>query len=144
MRRYAKLSTLDLSLFREILTYFFDKCDKINIYFPNKAEGHLSSELSTFKNKFLDATHLVNMDEDFADLEASLEEKEGFSMIIASLNDEVKALLLEMKPELHLNLGLISGDKVLFFMSDDEECVIEANEHSEIFKSSLFNNFKTI
>lgn len=144
MRRYTKLSTLELSHFKEILNFFFDRCDKVNIYFPNAIKGSLSTEITTFKNKFLAATHIIENSDELANLEETLEEKEGFSMIIASLTPEVKTLLLEMKPQLHLSLGLISGDKVLFYLGDEDECVIEANEHSEIFTSPLFESFQII
>ena len=144
MRRYAKVSTLDLSHFKDILNFFFDRCDKVNIYFPNTVKGELGSEMNTFKSQFLAATHIIEESDELANLEEALEEKEGFSMVIASLTPEVKTLLLDMKPQLSLSLGLISGDKVLFYLGDDDECVIEANEGSEIFKSSLFDNFQTI
>lgn len=144
MRRYAKLSTLELSHFQEILNFFFDKCDKVNIYFPNTVKHALTEEVISFKNKFLAATHILEPSDELSLLEDSLEEKEGFSMIIASLTPEVKALLLDMKPQLHLSLGLIAGDKVVFYLGDDDECVIEANEGSEILTSSLFEGFQTI
>ena len=144
MRRYAKVSTLDLSHFKDILNFFFDRCDKVNIYFPNTVKGELGSEMNAFKSQFLAATHIIEESDELANLEETLEEKEGFSMVIASLTPEVKTLLLEMKPQLSLSLGLISGDKVLFYLGDDDECVIEANEGSEIFNSSLFDHFQTI
>lgn len=144
MRRYTKVSTLDLSHFKDILHFFFDRCDKVNIYFPNNVKSEFANELAAFKSNFLAATHIIEESDELASLEETLEEKEGFSMVIASLTDEVKALLLEMKPQLHLSLGLISGDKVLFYLGDDDECVIEANENSEIFNSSLFDSFQTI
>ena len=144
MRRYAKLSTLDLTHFQEILKFFFDICDKVNIYFPNATQGALSQEVTSFKNKFLAATHIIEASEELAGLEEALEEKEGFSMVIASLTPEVKELLLEMKPQLHLSLGLISGEKVLFYLGDEDECVVEANEGSEIFTSKLFESFQVI
>ena len=144
MRRYTKLSTLELSHFKEILTFFFDRCDKVNIYFPNAIKGSLSEDVTIFKNKFLSATHIIETSDELGELEETLEEKEGFSMNIASLTPEVKALLLEMKPQLHLSLGLISGDKVLFYIGDEDECVIEANDDSEIFNSNLFQSFQTI
>lgn len=144
MRRYTKLSTLELSHFKEILSFFFDRCDKVNIYFPNTIKGALSEEIITFKNKFLAATHIIEESDELGNLEETLAEKEGFSMIIASLTDEVKTLLLDMKPQLHLSLGLISGDKVLFYLGDEDECVVEANENSEIFKSKLFDSFQII
>lgn len=142
MRRYAKLSTIGTHLLSDILKFFFNRCDKVNIYFPNTISQE--SEVNTFKNEFLAATHIIENAEELASLEETLEEKEGFSMIIASLTDEVKALLLDMKSNLHLNLGLIEGDKVLFYIGDEDECVIEADEDSDIFTSSLFDSFKTI
>lgn len=142
MRRYSELSTIDLNLLSDILKFFFDKCDKVNIYFPNTTDE--TSEVATFKNRFLAATHIIENAEELGSLEETLEEKEGFSMIIASLTDEVKELLLGMKTNLHLNLGLIEGDKVLFYIGDEDECVIEADEDSDIFTSSLFDSFKTI
>lgn len=144
MRRYAKLSTFNLTKFQEILKFFFDRCDKVNIYFPNSNSDLLSEEVTTFKTKFLGATHIIEASEELSNLEESLEEKEGFSMVIASLTPEVKELLLQMKPELHLSLGLISGEKILFYVGDEEECVIEASEDSEIFKSQLFEAFQVI
>ena len=144
MRRYTKLSTLELSHFQEILKFFLAQCDKVNIYFPNATSGALSEELTSFKNKFLEATHIIEESEELGSLEETLEEKEGFSMVIASLTSEVKDLLLEMKPELRLSLGLIAGEKVLFYLGDEDECVIEANENSEIFNSPLFESFQII
>ncbi len=142
MRRYSKLSTIDSNLLIDILKFFFDRCDKVNIYFPNTTKE--TSEVNTFKNQFLAATHIIENAEELGSLEETLEEKEGFSMIIASLTNEVKTLLLDMKTNLHLNLGLIEGDKVLFYIGDEDECVIEADEDSDIFASSLFDSFKTI
>lgn len=144
MRRYAKLSTIDLNQFKDILNFFFDRCDKVNIYFPNNATGQKATDVNSFKTQFLSATHIIENADELATLEETLEEKEGFSMVIASLTEEVKTLLLQMKPNLHLDLGLIEGDKVLFYIGDEDECVIEADEDSEIFASPLFNNFKQI
>ena len=144
MRRYAQLSTLELTHFQEILKFFFDRCDKVNIYFPNVTKGTLSEEILTFKNKFLAATHIIEESEELGNLEETLEEKEGFSMVIASLTPEVKELLLQMKSQLHLSLGLISGEKVLFYLGDEDECVVEASEDSEIFNSKLFESFQVI
>lgn len=144
MRRYAKLSTIELNHLTDILNFFFNRCDKINIYFPNTVSGSTSQEMTTFKNKFLAATHIVENVEELASLEETLEEKEGFTMIIASLTEEVKSLLLNMNKNLHFDLGLIDGDKVLFYIGDGDECVIEADEDSDILTSPLFDSFKTI
>lgn len=144
MRRYTKLSTIELDTFREILNFFFKKCDKVNIYFPNSPRSATGDEITAFKNKFLSATHIIEDEDELTGLEESLVEKEGFTMIIASLNREVESLILEMKPELHLSLGLISGEKVLFYLGDEDECVIEDDESSELFNSELFSKFKTI
>lgn len=144
MRRYATLSTIEPSLFKEILIFFFNQCDKVNIYFPNTIKGNKAEELATFKTNFLSATHIIENPEELGSLEETLEEKDGFSMIIASLTEEVKELILQMKPHLHLNMGLISGDKVLFYLGDEDECVVEADDDSAIFESNLFDSFKTI
>ena len=144
MRRYAKLSSLDEKLFIDILKFFFDRCDKVNIYFPNVVKSAHLNDVNTFKTKFLAATHIIENPEELGNLEESLEEKDGFSMIIASLTEEVKELIIQTKPNLSLNLGLIEGDKVLFYIGDEDECVVEADEDSDIFKSSLFDTFKTI
>lgn len=144
MRRYAKLSTFDLTHFQEILKFFFNMCDKVNIYFPNSNSDAISEEINIFKTKFLAATHIIEESEELANLEETLEEKEGFSMVIASLTPEVQELLLQMKLQLHLSLGLISGEKVLFYVGDEDECVVEASENSEIFKSKLFESFQVI
>ena len=144
MRRYAKLSSIDKKLFIDILKFFFDICDKVNIYFPNTTKNAQAKEINTFKTNFLAATHIIENPEELGNLEESLEEKDGFSMIIASLTEEVKELIIQMKSNLSLNLGLIQGDKVLFYLGDEDECVVEADEDSDIFKSTLFDTFKTI
>ncbi len=143
MRRYAQLSSLDKELFNNILEFFFNKCDKVNIYFPNVLSAS-QSNVATFKNNFLSATHIIENPEELGDLENSLEEKEGFSMIIASLTSEVKTLLLQFDCSFSLNLGLIDGEKVLFYIGDEGECVVEAEDDSDIFASNLFDTFKTI
>ncbi len=140
MRRYAKLSQIATADLNQILNYLFTICDKINIYFPNTC----STEVASFKSQFLSATHIVENQEELSSLEETLEEKEGFSMIIASLTDEVKELILTMKPNFHLDLGLIAGDKVLFYWGDEDECVLETEEGSDLFSDSLFDNFKQI
>ncbi len=143
MRRYAQLSLLDKELFKTILEFFFDKCDKVNIYFPNDLSS-TQEKLALFKHNFLGATHIIENPEELGSLEESLEEKDGFSMIIASLTSEVKELLLQFDCGFALNLGLIDGDKVLFYIGDEGECVIEAEDDSDIFKTNLFDGFKTI
>lgn len=116
----------------------------MNIYFPNTTKNAQAKEINTFKTNFLAATHIIENPEELGNLEESLEEKDGFSMIIASLTEEVKELIIQMKSNLSLNLGLIQGDKVLFYLGDEDECVVEADEDSDIFKSTLFDTFKTI
>ena len=143
MRRYAQLSSLDKELFNNILEFFFNKCDKVNIYFPNVISSEQSDVIS-FKNNFLSATHIIENPEELGSLEDSLEEKEGFSMIIASLTSEVKSLLLQFDCSFSLNLGLIDGEKVLFYIGDEGECVVEAEDNSDVFASNLFDTFKTI
>ena len=143
MRRYAQLSSLDKELFNNILELFFNKCDKVNIYFPNVLSSS-QSNVTTFKNNFLSATHIIENPEELGSLEDSLEEKEGFSMIIASLTPEVQNLLLQFDSNFSLNLGLIDGEKVLFYIGDEGECVVEAEDDSDIFTSTLFDTFKTI
>ena len=140
MRRYTNPSALTSEHLTEIFKYLFDICDKVNIYFPHTA----SLEVLTFKNKFLEATHITLNDDERSSLEESLEEKEGYSMIIASLTNGVKELILSMPLSLHLNLGLIHGDKVLFYRDAEGECVIEDVEDSNIFSSSLFDIFTRI
>lgn len=143
MRRYAKLSSIDCELLKNIFSFFFNHCDKINIYFPDAADN-ASDEITTFKNNFLAATHIIENEEELASLEDALEEKDGFSMVIASLTPEVKELLLNMDLDLHLSLGLIQDDQVLLYLSEDSECVIEGDESSDMFNSPLFANFKAI
>lgn len=144
MRRYAKLSSLTPELLKDILNYFFNRCDKVNIYFPNTVHGKEVPAVTNFKNAFLAATHIIENADELSSLEETLEEKEGFSMVIASLTEEVKTLILNMPASLHLDLGLIAGEKVLFYIGDENECVIEAEEDSDVFDSPLFNDFKTI
>ena len=140
MRRYAKLSQIATGDLNQILNYPFTICDKINIYFPNTC----SDEVASFKSRFLNATHIVENLEELSSLEEALEEKEGFTMIIASLTEEVKELILAMKPNFHLDLGLIAGDKVLFYWGDEDECVIETEEDADLFSAPVFDIFKKI
>lgn len=140
MRKYCNLSNSSSTTLNEIFTYLFNICDKVNIYFPNEA----SLETMKFKDTFLKAAHIANLSDELLSAEDALEEQEGYAMIIASLTSEIKKLILNMNADLHLSLGLISGDKVLFYISDEGECIIEDVEDSDIFSSSLFTHFKTI
>ena len=69
MRRYAQLSTLTLSQFQDILNFFYDRCDKVNIYFPNTTNKEGSEEMTSFKNKFLAATHIIELGDELSSLE---------------------------------------------------------------------------
>lgn len=144
MRRYAKLSSLSHEQFKEILRFFYGECDKVNIYFPNTIHEKSNDDIVAFKKAFLAATHIIENPEELGSLEETLEEKIGFTMVIASLTEEVKSLILELKASFHLNLGLISGDKVLFYIGDEGECVVEAEEDSTIFNSPLLESFQII
>jgi hypothetical protein len=134
------LSNISSNTLKDIYTYLFNSCDKVNIYFPNEAP----SDIMNFQNTFLEAVHIAKSSDALFSSEDNLEEKEGYSMIIASLTDEVKNLILNIKPEFHLSLGLIANDKVLFYIGDEGECIIEDSEDSVIFSSPLFNSFKVI
>jgi len=140
MRQYNTLSNISTNTLKEIYTYLFTLCDKVNIYFPN--EGSL--EIMNFKNTFLEAIHITKASDELFSSEDALEEKEGYSMVIASLTDEVKNLILNMNSAFRLSLGLITKDKVLFYIGDAGECIIEDTADSVIFSSPLFNTFKTI
>lgn len=140
MRRYCMLSNISSNDLKDIYTYLFNICDKVNIYFPNET----SLEIMNFKNTFLDAIHITKASDELLSAEDSWEEKEGYSMVIASLTDEVKNLIVNMNSDFHLSLGLITNDKVLFYIGDEGECILEDAEDSVIFSSPLFSTFKTI
>ncbi|WP_069998742.1 hypothetical protein [Cellulosilyticum sp. I15G10I2] len=140
MRKYCALSNIPSNTLKETFTYLFNICDKVNIYFPNEA----SLEIMNFKDTFLKAAHIANLSNELLSTEDALEEKEGYAMIIASLTDEIKELILNINAHFSLSLGLINGDKVIFYIGDAGECIIEDAEDSDIFSSPLFNTFKTI
>lgn len=141
MRQYCKLSDLSSETLKEIFAYFFNRCNKVNIYFPNEA----SEDIVNFKNKFLKAMHIIEMPEELSSIEEPLKEKEGYLMVIASLTEEIKAFILNLDLNFRLSLGLITKDnKVLFYIGDEDECIIEDNEDSSLFSSSLFSGFKPI
>lgn len=140
MRQYCKLSHIPEKILKEIITYFFIRCDKVNIYFPNQS----SLELMKYKETFLKTIDIADLSDELLSLEDTPQEKEGYSMIIASLTEEVKHLILNMDSAFHLSLGLISGNRVLFYVGDEGECIIEDEEDSNMFSSPLFSTFKTI
>ncbi|MDF2594851.1 MAG: hypothetical protein K0R69_1192 [Clostridia bacterium] len=140
MRRYCKLSAIPLNNLKEIFEHLFTVCNKVNIYFPNIT----SPEISEYKITFLKAAHIDTVSEEALSTEDALEEKEGYSMVIASLSNEVKDLIYNMNTDFHLSLGLIAESKVLFYIGDEDECIIEDASDSTIFSSPLFDMFKPI
>lgn len=136
MKLYADLSQVSTENMHDIMGYFFNICNKVNIYFPNDADD----ELISFKDAFLEATSIGELDEDES---SPLEPKEGFTMVIAALSPKVRDLLTQVKSSYHLSFGLIQDDKVLFFLGDEGEVVIESDDES-ITGHSLFLEFKAI
>lgn len=136
MRLYASTLTMTNDLYTEIIKYFFNTCDKVNIYFPNEA----SMELLEFKKEFLSTTHIYEPEDELAHLEP----KEGFTMIIASLSEEVKNLLLNIKTSYHLSFGLIEGFNVVLYIGNDGECVVEMDNADKLLSQPLFSTFTQI
>lgn len=136
MKLYANLSHISNDTMHDILGYFFNICNKVNIYFPNDSDD----ELISFKDTFLEATSISELNEDES---SPLEPKEGFSMVIASLSPKVNDLLTQVKSSYHLSFGLIQDDKVLLYLGDEGEVVIESDDES-ITSHSLFLDFKAI
>lgn len=136
MKLYANLSKISNDTMHDILGYFFNICNKVNIYFPNDSDD----ELISFKDTFLEATSISELDEDES---SPLEPKEGFSMVIASLSPKVNDLLSQVKSSYHLSFGLIQDDKVLLYLGDEGEVVIESDDEA-ITSHSLFSDFKAI
>lgn len=135
MKLYANLSQLSANTMQDITGYFFDICNKVNIYFPNDADA----ELLSFKDAFLAATSIG----EFEDEPSALEPKEGFTMVIASLSPKVNELINQVKSSYHLSFGLIQDDKVLLYVGDEGEVVVESDDES-ITSNSLFSSFQSI
>lgn len=135
MKLYANLSQLSTDTMHDITGYFFNICNKVNIYFPNDA----NAELVAFKDAFLAATSIG----EFEDETSALEPKEGFTMVIASLSPQVKQLLEQIKSSYHLSFGLIQDDKVLLYLGDEGEVVVESDDEV-ITSNSLFSHFQSI
>lgn len=135
MKLYSDLSQISSEHMQDIVNYFFNICNKVNIYFPNEAD----SELVAFKDSFLTATCISELEDDTS----ALEPKEGFSMVIASLSPQVNDLLRHVKASYHLSFGLIQDDKVLLYVGDEGELVIET-EDDTLASHSLFTNFQQI
>ncbi len=137
MRYYANKLTQEV--FIDVLKFFFKECDKVNIYFPNELSP---SSVKEFHDDFLAAAKLTNIEGVEDDL---LTEKDGYSMIIASLTDDIKNLLITSYPKVNLSMGLINKeDKVIFYVGDEGEFVIETDGDSNFIYEDLFKGFKII
>lgn len=130
MQLYSNISNLSGNQFKNIIKYLSDFCEKVSIYFPNDAD----SELLAFKNKFLQATHIFEGEDEVA----GLEPKEGFSMVIASTSPVVQELLSEVKSSYHLSFGLIKNDQALLYVGDEGEIVIDSEDELDL---SVFDGF---
>ena len=135
MKLYSTIQNLKQDQFNKVLTYCFSYCDTVNIYFPNEC----SEEILTFKNKFLQAISLLEIEDE----RSILEPKEGFMMLIATLNEEVKKLLCTLDPDYRLSFGLIQNENVLLYVGDEGEVVIET-EDTSLKENTLFKDFKSI
>lgn len=135
MKLYSTVQNLAQNQFKKVLTYCFSCCDTVNIYFPNEC----SEEILAFKNKFLKAISLLEIEDELS----VLEPKEGFMMLIASLNEEVQALLAGLDPSYGLSFGLIQKENVLLYVGDAGEVVIET-EDAALTEQELFKGFKMI
>ena len=136
MRLYASTHNMTDDIYTEIIKYFFTLCDKVNIYFPNES----TPDVLDFKKEFLSTAHIYDLEDELAHLEP----KEGFTMIIASLSEEIKALLLNIKTSYHLSFGLIEDVNVVLYIGNDGECVIEMDDTNTLLSNSLFSSFTQI
>jgi hypothetical protein len=136
MKLYSTINTLSKEHFNSILNFFFSTCESVNIYFPNEC----SEEVLNFKNQFLKSIALLGIEEDELSV---LEPKEGFMMLIASLNEEVCQLLLKMEPSYALSFGLIAKEEVVFYVGDQGEIVIETKDDI-LAENELFKGFRMI
>ena len=132
MKLYTDLSALTSDAFGQMLDIFYPLCDKVSIYFPNDCE----EPVTAFKNKFLSATELCEIEDELA----VLEPKEGFSMVIASIDSpSVQSLLKEINSSFHLSFGLIKDELLVFFVGEEGEIAIDV-EDASIINNPLFDS----
>ncbi|MGL5677244.1 MAG: hypothetical protein ACRDDX_12570 [Cellulosilyticaceae bacterium] len=132
MKLYSNTAALSGEAFGQMLDTFYPLCDKVSIYFPNDGED----AVMTFKNKFLQAIELCEIEDELS----VLEPKEGFSMVIASIAPtHVQALLKEIHPSFHLSFGLIKDETLVFFVGEEGEIAIDVDDAS-VVASEVFNH----
>jgi hypothetical protein len=123
MSLYTKLDTLPKETYALLLKYFFNICQKVNIYFPTDCTAHLAA----YKNSFLDAIDIHESCDEFS----ALEPKEGFTMVIASLTPAVFEHLLQIPTsDFHLSFGLILDDEVRFYVDEDGGLILDCTDFS--------------
>lgn len=132
MKLYGNTSNLSGQAFSDLLKYFYPACDKVSIYFPNDAE----EPVTNFKNTFLKAIELCELDDE----DSVLEPKEGFTMVIASLSDEVQSLLTQIHPSFHLSFGIIKEETLILFIGEEGEIAIDT-EDAAVATQELFASF---
>lgn len=136
MKLYGNTSDLSGESFGEVLDYFYPLCDKVSIYFPNDGDDALMA----FKNKFLEATSLCEIEDELS----VLEPKEGFAMVIASLASEaVQQLLKAIHPSFHLSFGLVKDETLVLFVGEEGEIAIDT-EDANLSTLPLFTSFTKI
>lgn len=132
MKLYGNLSSLNDGQFNTLLDFFYPECNKVSIYFPNDAEVAVIN----FKERFLEAIDLCEIDDE----PSILEPKEGFSMVIAALSDNVKELLKEIHPSFHLSFGIIQEEALVLFVGEEGELAIDS-EQPDMTAHPLFKTF---
>ncbi|OON99116.1 MAG: hypothetical protein ATN35_02315 [Epulopiscium sp. Nele67-Bin004] len=123
MKYYANIKDLEPHIISELLQMCFNYCNNINIYFPHDC----SSDIKSFKDAFVSLTSIGEIDQEDTDL-GQLDEKEGFSMLIATLSRDIETLLLNKPPNINISYGLLDETHLFLYLDEEGEIIIESDK----------------
>ncbi len=117
---------LEVSTIKEVFNMAFNYCDKVIIYFPDDA----AADIEELKSAFVSLIRAGNCHENDYSATGWLKEKEGYSMLIATLSRDIQTFILNINPILNLCIGLLDAGHVFLYLGVDGKIVIESDKLS--------------
>ncbi len=140
MKYYGNIQDLERQQVQEIFKMAFNYCNKVNIYFPHQG----NEKISQLKESFVSLTTIGHIDKDEDDsevwgAEAKLKDKEGFSMLIATLSRDIQTLIVNSFPLLGIHMGLLDENHIFLYLDADGEIIIESSLITADIHPILYN-----
>ncbi|OOB78191.1 MAG: hypothetical protein ATN33_01255 [Epulopiscium sp. Nele67-Bin001] len=124
MKYYTHIKDLKLRTIQDVFKMAFNYCNRVIIYFPNECD----EDIAKLKQSFTSLIVAGNNHENDYSATGWLKEKQGFTMLIATLSRDIQTFIVNINPILNISLGLLDDGHVFLYLGDDGQLIIETDK----------------